>query len=761
MDTLSSKDLLGLVLYEQQKYQEAEEVLRYAVQGRAEVLGLVLYKQQKYREAEVVLLQVIQKDMEHGFTEDSSLECKRVLREILLVQPPLTPVDKTASTPSLSPLAPVDKTASTPLVPPRAPVDETASTPSLFPLAPVDKTASTTSLSPLAPIEKTTSTLALSPITPVDKTTSALPDHLSNFVSDSLPAGSYSRGLNSDLEVARTSTSTLPDHVSNSFPAGSHSRSPYINSEIARTSTSTLPGHLSNSFLAGSHSRSPYSNSEIARTSTSTLPGHLSNSFPAGSQLLNPSRQTLDNKTISTLSDHLSNSFPVESQLLAPSPLTPVDKTTSTVSDHLSNFFPAESHSRGPYSDSDIARISSLLKYLNQRWAKVPRTYIVLRTINCLDHLDYFIDLDFSDHWLPVTERRLPQCLRPSQRTAFVDAQDLVLTKSMDLERGERGQHCYLQRDDLVPFDTKGVLGSGGFGQVDRVLSLISFEEYARKSVLRRRAFGARGTEKATSLIKEIQILKGLKHRHVVEFVGSYTDPKYICLIMSPVAEMDLSTYLIHADRPKRGELRTFFGCLARALEFLHERKVRHKDIKPGNILVHRGKVLFTDFGLSFDFTDANGSTSVGMVNAITPRYCAPEVALMEPRNTRSDIWSLGVVFLEMVVVLKGKRVNYIDDFFGQHGSLRAYVRTNRAAFLELVAELKATESISDNRALVWIEQMLQMEQGSRPTAAKLILSISNASREGEGSTGFCGLCCTSRDDDFSDADDDYFEDAR
>ncbi|KAK5011660.1 hypothetical protein LTR28_009894 [Elasticomyces elasticus] len=695
-DTLDSKDTLGIVLYEQQKYQEAEEVLRYAAQGRAEVLGkehentlwskgwlgLVLYKQQKYREAEEMLLQVVQKDMEHVFTDDYSLETKRLLREVQLV---------------------------------------------LSSLPSVDKTASTTSLSPLAPVEKTTSTLALFPITPVDKTTSTLSDHLSNFVNDSLPAGSYSGGPNSDLEVTRTSTSTLPDHLGNSFPAGSHSRS-------------------------------LYSNSEIARTSTSTLPGHLSNSSPAGSQLLAPSRQTPDDKTISTLSDHLSNSSPAGSQLLAPSPLTPVDKTTSTPSDHLSNFFLAESHSRDPYSDSEIARISSLLKHLNQRWAKVPRTYIVLRTIKCLEHLDDFIDLGFSDHWLPATERSLPQCLRPSPRRAFVDAQHLVLTESMDLERGEQGQHCYFQRDGLIPFDTKGVLGSGGFGQVDRVLSSISFKEYARKTVRRRTAFRARGTEQVKSLIAEIQILKRLKHGHVVEFVGSYTDHKYICLIMSPVAEMDLSTYLARADASKRGELRTFFGCLARALEFLHEENVRHKDIKPGNILVDRGKVLLTDFGLSFDFVDANGSTSVGMVKGITPRYCAPEVAMLEPRNTCSDIWSLGVVFLEMVVVLKGKRVNYIDDFFGQHGSLGAYVRTNRAAFLELVAELEATESISDNRALVWIEQMLQMEQGSRPTAAKLILSISNASRD---SAGFCGLCCTSRDDEISDADDDHFEDAR
>ena len=440
--------------------------------------------------------------------------------------------------------------------------------------------------------------------------------------------------------------------------------------------------------------------------------------------------------------------------LVALSPSIPVNKITTALTDHLSNFFPAGSHSRGPYSDSDIFRISSLLKHLNPRWAKVPRIYIVLRTIDCLNHLDDFINVGFSDHWFPVAERSLPHSLRPSLRTAFVNTQDLVLTESMDLERGEGGQHCSFQRNDPLPFETKGILGSGGFGQVDKVLSLISFREYARKRVPRNSVFGAQETENVKNFVAEIELLKRLKHDHVVEFVGSYTDPKYMGLIMSPVAEMDLSTYLKRADRLKHQELRTFFGCLARALEFLHEQNIRHKDIKPGNILVDGGKVLFTDFGLSFDFTDANGSTTLSMVNGMTPRYCAPEVAMQERRNTSSDVWSLGVVFLEMIVVLKGKTMGYIDEFFEQHGSQQAYVRTNYAAFVELVAELKAVGNISDNRALEWIQQMLLIEQRLRPTAASLILCISSISKAREGSAGFCGICCSSRDDEFSDTTD-------
>ena len=124
----------------------------------------------------------------------------------------------------------------------------------------------------------------------------------------------------------------------------------------------------------------------------------------------------------------------------------------------------------------------------------------------------------------------------------------------------------------------------------------------------------------------------------MIEFIGSYTDPKYIELIISSIIEIDLSTYLTRADTAKHRELRIFFSCLARALEFLYKQKVRHKNIKPRNILVYNKNILFTDFGLLFNFIDTDSSTTINMVNRITPKYYTPKVAAFKPRNTTSDI---------------------------------------------------------------------------------------------------------------------------
>jgi hypothetical protein len=393
----------------------------------------------------------------------------------------------------------------------------------------------------------------------------------------------------------------------------------------------------------------------------------------------------------------------------APLSLPSNNATWQTSAGRLESFFSEERDKRDPYTDSEINEISSLLNLSSSQWGKVPRTYIVLRTIGHLNLLQDVIDLGFSDFWFPVTERSLPGCFSPSIRAAFVNAQQIVLTKSIDLEKGANGQHCYFKQGETLPFEPKGILGTGGFGQVDKVLSRISFKEYARKRVPRSEAFRGRKKEEMKQFIAEIQLLKRLKHHHVVEFVGSYTDTRYIGLIMSPVAEMDLSTYLKRCTASNHPELRTFFGCLATALEFLHEQKVRHKDIKPGNILVNCGNILFADFGLSLDFTDASGSTTTGMTWK-TPRYCAPEVAEYEPRNTSSDIWSLGVVFMEMAAALKGKTIQDIDEFFWQHGSQQTYIRTNMAALPKFVAMLEGAGQPSDNVVFSWTQQMLFAE---------------------------------------------------
>lgn len=98
------------------------------------------------------------------------------------------------------------------------------------------------------------------------------------------------------------------------------------------------------------------------------------------------------------------------------------------------------------------------------------------------------------------------------------------------------------------------------------------------------------------------------------------------------------------------------FGCLSSALEFVHRHMIRHKDVKSDNILMHGGKVLLTDFGSSWaGIGDVSLVTNNANPQGHTPRYAAPEVIKREPRSAKSDIFSLGGVFYEILVAIEPK----------------------------------------------------------------------------------------------------------
>jgi serine/threonine protein kinase len=121
---------------------------------------------------------------------------------------------------------------------------------------------------------------------------------------------------------------------------------------------------------------------------------------------------------------------------------------------------------------------------------------------------------------------------------------------------------------------------------------------------------------------------------------------------MEPVADCDMETFLSRNSFSLADFIciRQAFGCLCAAIMYLQEKQCRHRDIKPGNILVKGSKVFITDLGIARDWTGKVRSTTTGFAGAFSHDYAAPEVANHQPRNSKSDIWSLGCVFLDMVV---------------------------------------------------------------------------------------------------------------
>jgi serine/threonine protein kinase len=402
---------------------------------------------------------------------------------------------------------------------------------------------------------------------------------------------------------------------------------------------------------------------------------------------------------------------------------------------------------RERFSENDVREITKILETLeNGVWSRIPRTYIVLRLIGRLDAVESFVHPDCSDTWFPFTKLSLPTVLR-HDAAQFLEAQKLVCNmKALNLERVDTG-HCHFPDPDEIPLKKIGQLGKGGSGFVERVISTITHKEYALKLIKRGQTF-KKDRRVLRNYEKELANLKKVSHahRHIIPLVGSYTDPRCVGILF-PVADCNLAEFMEQsAETEERWLIRTYFGCLASALSFLHDSSIRHKDIKPHNILIKDREPLFTDFGLALDWSQLGHSTTLGPTG-ITPQYGAPEVAACEPRNSSSDVWSLGCVFLELWAFLKGASAKNLAAFTTIEGRRLPYHSKDVKLpdLFEYVKELPGP--ISDSLPCIWIDRMLERERGDRWSAHMILESIQEQSADATTQYIYIGLCCLNEED--------------
>jgi serine/threonine protein kinase/tetratricopeptide (TPR) repeat protein len=263
-------------------------------------------------------------------------------------------------------------------------------------------------------------------------------------------------------------------------------------------------------------------------------------------------------------------------------------------------------------------------------------------------------------------------------------------------------------------FNILARLGAGGMGEVYRAEDT----KLRRTVAIKRMARRAKGDpNEATRLLREGQRASALNNSSIAAIYDVIEEHGEILLVMEYIAGKTLRERLMSPVSPT--EFMSIATQCAEGLAAAHDQRIVHGDIKPENIMLAAGqKVKILDFGIArrlvgSDPSEATQSlASMTISTAGTPGYMAPEVLQQKAYDGRADLFSLGLVFYEL---LGGQHPFLTDSFAGTVG---------RVLHFEPPSLLEINRNMPPTLAGV-VEHMLAKDPAQRyPTAHDLLADL-------------------------------------
>lgn len=188
------------------------------------------------------------------------------------------------------------------------------------------------------------------------------------------------------------------------------------------------------------------------------------------------------------------------------------------------------------------------------------------------------------------------------------------------------------------------LLGSGAFGKVYK-----GYHETTNETV----AIKEQDIKQITdpymkqALKNEISIMKTVNSKNVVNLKEVYQTSRHIYMILDFCNGGDLRSFLTKNGKVSESQAFDIMADVLAGFKALVDHGIIHRDVKPENILISDGIHKLADFGLSRaveNFQKGMLQTACG-----TPLYMAPQILMNENYTTKCDIWSIGLIFYEML----------------------------------------------------------------------------------------------------------------
>jgi hypothetical protein len=200
-------------------------------------------------------------------------------------------------------------------------------------------------------------------------------------------------------------------------------------------------------------------------------------------------------------------------------------------------------------------------------------------------------------------------------------------------------------------------IGKGGFGTVFKAYNKLDTGVYAIKKINITKL-----SEQLNNYdIDEVKYLAKLSHPNIVRYYGTWIDcqltdslVELILYIQMEFCDSSLDIYLMDRNYsglvPDYQQEHNIFGQIVKGLKYIHKNNIIHGDLSPGNIFLSNGIVKIGDFGLAKQTNHDNPLTTRSYGNRM---YLAPERSKYHICSKKSDIYSLGLIFLELFMPFK------------------------------------------------------------------------------------------------------------